>query len=99
MEEQLQNIQLESKNILIDVLKDTIDDKNKVVKRLQTLLSVISVLSLVLIVGMHIYNDWSFKAFMSQYDYENVSINQDIDADTEGNGNIYDVNKANITRN
>ena len=71
MKELVQDVQLESKDILISVLKDTIEDKNKVVKRLQILLFTVTVLSLCLLSLQHFYNDWSFKSFLSQYDIEN----------------------------
>lgn len=96
MKEQLQDIQLESKDILIDVLKDTIDDKNKVVRRLQILLSVISVLSLLLLFGLHLYNDWSFKEFISQYDIENTAT---ITTTTDNNSKISNSGNTNAQNN
>lgn len=93
MKELVQDVQLESKDILISVLKDTIEDKNKVVKRLQILLFTVTVLSLCLLSLQHFYNDWSFKSFLSQYDIENsvnetIDLKNDVNADNAKNHNI-----------
>lgn len=77
----------------IELLKDMLDDIRKDRKRKHTLI----VLLVVLLFSAFIYYEWSFKAFMSQYDYENVittttNENKDYEANSPINATIKDIN-------
>ena len=54
--------------VVIELLQDNLADTKKVIRRMQATI----ILLIILLVGTFIYYEWSFKAFMSQYDYENV---------------------------
>lgn len=89
---ELSPLEKQAKEAIIDILQDVVQDYKKNIKRLQAII----VLLIVLLVGTFVYYEWSFKAFLSQYDYENTVVENVINADTEGNGTITDVNKTSI---
>lgn len=70
----------------IELLKDMLDDVKKDRKRKHTLI----VLLVVLLFSAFVYYEWSFKAFMSQYDYQNV-----IETTTENNNEAKSFDKNN----
>lgn len=75
------------------ILKDTVADYKKIVKRMQSTI----IFLVVMLVGVCIYYEYNFKNFLSQYDYTNEVIENNIEADTNGNGTIYDLkNNTNI---
>lgn len=77
---------------LVNILKDTLEDSKRIVKRLQlTLVFVVA-----LLVFVCLYYEHEFKSFLSKYDYQNDIIEQTID--TEGNGNITDSNKYTVRK-
>lgn len=85
MENSLDKLQLESQDVIIEILKDSIDDNKHIIRRLQATI----VLLVCLLVGTFIYYEWSFKAFMSQYDYENT-----ITTTTNADSKAYDKNNT-----
>lgn len=89
---ELSPLEKQAKEAMIDILQDVVLDYKKNVKRLQAII----VLLVVLLVGTFVYYEWSFKSFLSQYDYSNEIIENNIEADTEGNGTIYDLNNHTI---
>lgn len=77
---------------LVNILKDTLEDSKRIIKRLQlTLVFVVA-----LLVFVCLYYEQEFKSFLSQYDYQNDIIEQTID--TEGNGNIANSNKYTVRK-
>lgn len=67
-ENKIKQLKLDTQDVMIEILKDSIEDSKHIIKRLQMTI----VLLVCLLVGTFIYYEWSFKAFMSQYDYENT---------------------------
>lgn len=63
----IEQLKLNTQDVIINILKDSIEDNKHIIKRLQATI----VLLACLLVGTFIYYEWSFKAFMSQYDYSN----------------------------
>lgn len=69
----------------IELLKDMLDDVRKDRKRKHTLI----VLLVVLLFAGFIYYEYSFKSFLSQYDYENV-----ITTETNNDAKAFDKNNT-----
>lgn len=92
MAKELSELEKYAKEAMIDILQDVVQDYKKNVKRLQAII----VLLVVLLVGTFVYYEWSFKNFLSQYDYTNEIVEQTID--TEGKGDIINSNKYSIQR-
>lgn len=86
----IEQLKLDTQDVIINILKDSIEDNKHIIKRLQ----ITVVLLACLLVGTFIYYEWSFKAFMSQYDYTN-EVTQEFQTNGETNGsvNISDINK------
>ena len=75
---------------LVNILKDTLEDSKRIIKRLQlTLVFVVA-----LLVFVCLYYEHEFKSFLSQYDLENTVTQEfETNGSTKGNVNIYDINK------
>lgn len=71
----------------IELLKDMLDDVRKDRKRKHTLI----VLLVILLFSAFVYYEWSFKAFMSQYDYSNT-ITTTTETNTTNDNKVYDKN-------
>ena len=76
-----------SQEVIIDILKDSVGDSRIIIKRLQATV----VLLICLLVGTFIYYEWSFKTFMSQYDYSNEIITT---TTTQNDNKVYDKNSS-----
>lgn len=94
-ENKIKQLKLDTQDVMIEILKDSIEDSKYIIKRLQTTI----VLLVCLLVGTFVYYEWSFKAFMSQYDYTN-EVTQEFQTNGETNGsvNISDINKNNSVK-
>lgn len=79
-------------NEIVNILKDCLDDKKTVIKRLQATI----ILLILLLAGTFCYYEWSFKAFMSQYDYENVITTE---LSTDNNSKITNSQSTNAQNN
>ena len=85
MKESIEKLKIDTQEVIIDILKDSIDDNKHIIRRLQATI----VLLVCLLVGTFIYYEWSFKAFMSQYDYTN-----EIVTTTNNDNKIFDKNNS-----
>lgn len=82
----IEDILKENPAIQLELLKDTLDDIKKDRKRKHFLI----VLLVILLFLAFVYYEWSFKAFLSQYDYENT-----ITTTTENNNEAKSFDKNN----
>lgn len=87
-----EKLKIDTQEVIIDILKDSVSDSKAIIKRLQATV----ILLVCLLVGTFVYYEWSFKAFMSQYDYENTVTQEfQTSGETKGNVSISDINKNN----
>lgn len=84
-ENKADKLKIDTQEVIIDILKDSIEDNKHIIKRLQGTI----VLLVCLLVATFVYYEWSFKAFMSQYDYENT-----ITTTTNADSKAYDKNNS-----
>ena len=87
----ISDLENQVRNEIIIILKDTLEDRKKVIRQFQIITFLMFIFSISLLSGISIYFEQSFHKFLSQYDYQNEIIAQNID--TEGNGNISNSNK------
>lgn len=85
MKNNVEKLKIDTQEVIIEILKDGIEDNKHIIKRLQGTI----VLLVCLLVGTFIYYEWSFKAFMSQYDYENT-----ITTTTNADNKVYNKNNS-----
>ena len=89
---QLSPLEKQAKEAILEILQDVVLDYKRNNKRLQAII----ILLVILLVGTFVYYEWSFKSFLSQYDYVNEIIEKNID--TEGNGDIIGSNKLTVEK-
>lgn len=95
MRDNIEKLKIDTQEVIINILKDSIDDNKHIIRRLQATI----VLLVCLLVGTFIYYEWSFKTFMSQYDYENTVTQEfQTNGETKGNVSISDINKNNTIK-
>ena len=87
----ISDLENQVRNEIVIILKDTLEDRKKVIRQFQIITFLMFIFSISLLSGISIYFEQSFHKFLSQYDYQNEVIEQNID--TEGNGNISNSNK------
>ena len=93
----ISELESQVRNEIIIILKDTLEDRKKVIRQFQIITLVLFIFSMILLSGISIYYEHSFHNFLSKYDYQNEVIENNIEADTQGNGTIYDLkNNTNI---
>lgn len=97
MTRELSPMEKEVQDHILDIMRDTIDDGKRIIKRLQATV----VLLVILLVGTFIYYEWNFKNFLQQYDYENtVTTTTTTTTEANNDNKIYDKNsniKADIS--
>ena len=77
--------------IVIEILQDNLKDMKKIIKRMQITI----ILLIVLLVGMAYYYEWSFKKFLSQYDFETETV---IDTNALNSSNVTNNGSINVKR-
>ena len=93
LKDNIEKLKIDTQEVIINILKDSISDSKHIIKRLQATI----VLLVCLLVGTFVYYEWSFKAFMSQYDYSNEIItttnndNKTFDKNSSINAHINDI--------
>ena len=76
-------------SVVIEILQDSLADTKKVIKRLQATV----ILLIILIVGISVYYEWSFKHFINQYE---MGTNATLDLDSYGNSTTTNNGNINI---
>lgn len=93
MERELSPMEKEVREHLVNILKDSLEDSKKVVKRLQATI----VLLIVLLVGSFVFFTWNFISFVSGYDIESTittttnNSNKTFDKNSSINAHINDI--------
>ena len=84
--------EIQVQQAIIEILQDCIEHNKKIVKRQSAIIILLSCL----LFGSFCYYEWSFKAFMSQYDYSNTitettNDNKTYSENSSINANISDI--------
>lgn len=95
MTRDLTELEKEVQQHIVEILKDTVNDGKRIIKRLQATI----VLLVILLAGTFVYYEWNFKNFVSQYDIESTVTQEfQTNEETKGTVNISDINKNNSIR-
>lgn len=85
MTRELSPMEKEVQDHILDIMRDTIEDGKRIIKRLQATV----VLLVILLVGTFIYSEYSFRSFLNQYDIENT-----VTTTTNADNKVYDKNNS-----
>jgi amino acid permease len=92
----ISELESQVRNEIIIILKDTLEDRKKVIRQFQIITLILFIFSMILLSAISVYFEHSFHNFLSQYDYQDEVVEQKID--TEGNGNITEANKYSVRK-
>lgn len=72
----ISELESQVRNEIIIILKDTLEDRKKVIRQFQIINLALFIFSMILLSGISIYYEHSFHKFLSQYDYQNEIVEQ-----------------------
>lgn len=78
-------------SVVIELLQDNLIDTKKIIKRMQITI----ILLIILLVGIACYYEWSFKKFLSQYDFQTETA---IDTNALNSSNVTNNGSINLKR-
>lgn len=89
MTRDLTEFEKEVQNHITDILRDIIEDNKKIIKRMQATI----ILLVILLAGVFVYSEYSFRKFLAQYDFSSTSTSV---IETEANDSNHTINNGNI---
>lgn len=89
MTKDLTEFEKEVQNHITDILRDIIEDNKKIIKRMQITI----ILLVLLLASTFVYSEFSFRKFLSQYDFDTTSTSV---IETEANSSNHTINNGNI---